>query len=226
MKAPLILAAAGLAFFPLSGMAIEDLSDTWVEVDWVNLDIDEYGDDDFIDLDDGDGIALRGSYGFDTAPVEFIDSWFLFVNYIETESDATFVDDFGLLQPADTDVIKFDLGAGFNMPLNDMSQIVVRIAYSDIDIDDFNIGASDTTSISDLGDDSSDGFYLDGSWRAQISQNVEVSAGLRYTDIEETDQFSVIGNALFEITENWGVNVSADVGDELTTIGIGARYSF
>lgn len=228
MKAYKLL-IAGLAFIPLSSLAVEDLSYTYVEVDYVSLDIDEAGDNDSLsDLDDGDGVGIRGSYGFDTSPFGFADSWFVFGNYLETESDVDFVNDVGIVQPAESDVIRFDVGAGVAVPFNDMSQLVFRLAYSDIDIEDFDFGASDTTSISDLSDDSSDGFFIDGAWRGQLRVPIdwELTAGLRYTDIGETDNLSFIGNALFEVTQNWGVNVSADVGDELTVLGIGARYTF
>ncbi|MEX1032676.1 MAG: hypothetical protein WDZ30_04900 [Cellvibrionaceae bacterium] len=218
---------ASLAIAPLSAYGVDDLSYTYLEADFVNLDIDEVGDNDSLsDLDDGNGIAFRGSYGFDTSPFGFADSWFIFANYFEAESDVTFVDDLGVVRPADTDVIRVDLGAGVAVPFNDMSQLVFRLGYSDIDLDGFDFGASDTTSIGDLSDDSSDGFFLDGAWRGQVTPMMEISAGLRYTDIEETDNISFIGNALFEITPNWGVNLSADVGDELTLLGVGARFTF
>lgn len=218
---------AGLAFVPLSGFAVEDLSYTYLEVDYINLDVDEAGDNNSLrDIDDGDGIAFRGSYGFDQSPFGFADSWFVFANYFESESDVTFRDDLGIVRPAETDVIKVDIGAGVAVPFNDMSQMVFRVAYSDIDLDGFDFGASDTTSISDLSDDTSDGFYIDGAWRGQVTPMMELSGGLRYTDIGETDNLSFIGNALFEVTPNWGVNISADVGDELSVLGVGARYTF
>lgn len=218
---------AGLALVPLAGFAQEsDLSYTWVEVDYINVDIDEFGEGAFDDLDDGDGWAIRGSYGFATSPFGFADSWFVFADYSETETDVTVRDDFGILQPADTDVIRFNIGAGMAVSVNDMSDLVFRLAYSDIDVDDFNVGGTSSSAISDLDDDSSDGFTLDGVWRGQIAPAVELSAGLRYTDIEETDNLAFIGNALFEINQDWGINVFADVGDELSQYGVGARWTF
>lgn len=228
MKAHKLLIAS-LAFIPLSGLAVEDLSYTYLQAEFINLDIDEAGEGTSLnELDDGDGIALRGSYGFDQSPFGFADSWFVFANYSESESDATFTDDQGIVRPAETDIIRLDVGAGLAVPFNEMSQMVFRLAYSDIDLEDFDVGATPTTSISDLGDESSDGYFIDGAWRGQLTAPIdwELTAGVRYTDIGETDNFSFIGNALFEITPNWGVNVSADVGDELTTVGIGGRYTF
>jgi hypothetical protein len=207
MRAPKIL-IAGLACVPLSGFAVEDLSNTWLELDWANQDIDEFTGLD--DIDDGDGWAVRGSFGFDQTPFEFFDRWYIFADWIETDADVTFFD-LGLLREDTSDVTRFNLGAGFTTELNEMSELVFQIAYSDIDFEDF---------------DSDDGFFLDGSWRGQVSEMIELSAGLRYTDIGELENFSVIGNALFEVNSNWGINVAADIGDELTTYGVGVRYSF
>lgn len=219
---------AGLLIFPLAAAAQrEDLNYTWLEVMYMYLDIDELGSNDSIsDWDDGDGVAISGSYGFSNSPFDFIETWFIFANYSETENDVDFVDDFGIRRPADSDIIRFDVGVGAAMPLNDMSHIVARIAYSDIDIDDFSFGATDTTSISDLRKDDSDGFFIDAAWRGQVTPAIELTGGLRYTDIEKTDQVSFIGNALFEINQSWGITVATEIGDELTTIGAGVRYTW
>lgn len=219
---------AGVACLPLAALAQQDdLNYTWLELMYVNLDIDELGSNDSIsDWDDGDGFGISASYGFDNAPFDFMETWFIFLNYSETENDVDFEDDFGLLRPADTDINRLDLGVGAAMPLNDMSHIVARIAYTDIDIDSFNFGGTDSSAISDLDDDDSDGFFIDAAWRGQITPVIELTGGLRYTDIEETDQVSFIGNALFEFNQSWGITVNTEIGDELTTIGIGARYTW
>lgn len=219
---------AGLLVLPLAATAQrDDLNYTWLEVMYLYLDIDELGSNDSIsDWDDGDGFEISGSYGFDNSPFDFIETWFIFANYSETENDVDFRDDFGIRRPADTDIIRFDLGVGAAMPLNDWSHIVARIAYSDIDIDDFNFGGTDSSSISDLNDDDSDGFFVDAAWRGQVTPMIELTGGLRYTDIEDTDQVSFIGRALFEINQSWGITVGTEVGDELTSIGAGVRYTW
>lgn len=221
------LLLAGLACLPVGAMAQQDLNYTWLELMYVIQDIDDLGSNDSIsDWDDGDGIGISGSYGFNNSPFEFMETLFIFANYSETENDVDFVDDFGIRRPADTDIERLDLGVGMAYKLNDMSHIVTRIAYSDIDVDGFNFGGSDTSSISDLNDDDSDGFFIDAAWRGQVTPIIELTGGLRYTDIEETDQVSFIGNALFDVSRRWGVTVNTEVGDELTTIGVGARYTW
>jgi len=225
MNTPKIL-ITGLALLPLSGLAAENVSYTYAEVAYINLDVDNYGDGNFIDdFDDGGGFSLRGSYGFD-GPVDAIDTMFVFANYSETEADTAVRDASGIFFPADTDVIRLDLGVGAAMPVNDQADLVVRAAYTDLDIDDFHVGGSSSSALSDLTDDSSDGYFLDASLRGQIMPEVELSGGVRYTDIEDVDGFSFVGNAMYEINQNIGINLFADLGSDVSQWGLGARYSF
>lgn len=219
---------AGLAIFPLSSLAVEDLSYTYIEADYINLDVDEFGEGgDFEDdFDNGDGWAIRGSYGFDQSPFGFADSWFIFANWSETEADSSFIDDTGVRFPAETDVVRLDLGAGMALPLNDMSQMVFRLGYSDLDVDDFNAGgtADADFEFDRLDDDSSDGYFLQGAWRGQVTPQLELKAGLRYTDIEETDGFGFVGNLIYEFTDQFGGVVFADIGSDVGTYGVGIRF--
>lgn len=219
---------AGLTLVPLASFAAEDLSYTYIEADYVNVDIDDYGEDgDFLDeFDNGDGWALRGSYGFDSRPVDFIDSWFIFGNYTEFEADTGVRDDTGIFFPADTDITRIDLGVGVAMPVNDRSDLNIRVGYSDLDIGDFNVGGTSSATVSDLDDDSSDGYFVDAALRSQVTPMMELSGGVRYTDIEEVDGFGFIGNALFEINEGFGINIFADLGSDVGQYGVGARFSF
>lgn len=222
-----ILLTAGLAVIPLSGMAVEDLSYTYIEAGYLNMDIDDFGDDGSFedDFDNGSGWALRGSWGFDGGPMG-ADTWFIFADWMETEADTDVRDDTGVFFPADTDVVRFNLGAGMALPLNDMSQMVFKVGYSDLDIDDFNIGgtADEDFEFDQLNEDSSDGYFLEGAWRGQVTPQLEVAAGLRYTDIEETDGFGFVGNAIYEFTDQIGGIVFADIGSDVGTYGIGIRF--
>ena len=211
---------------PAVVMGAENLGYTWIEADYSNLDVDTYDDDeDFIeDFDDGDGWAVRGS-------VAFHPNFFAFSSYSQTDSDVTFFDDDNFLITESTDVERWDVGIGFNFTLGNFEEmqtdLVARAGYSDIDFGDFAFGgSSDDDSFDDLDEDSSDGWFADASLRSQLTSWLEGSIGVRYTDIETADNFSVIGNALFEITPSLGINVAADVGDEVSSYMIGARYTF
>lgn len=212
--------AAGLLALPLSGMAAEGLSYGYLEIDYVNLDVDEPGDDVFDrDFDNGGGWGIQAS-------VPLTDTFFIFGGYSDTEADFSFFDNAGVLVPGDTDVKRFDIGVGFALPINDMSDLVLRGAYSDIDYDDFDFGAGPSVGLGDLDDDPSDGFFVDVAWRAQFTNVLEGSIGARYTEIENLDGLSLIGNLMYEFSPNLGINLSVDAGDDLMTWGLGARYSF
>lgn len=209
-----------LMLAPIGALANNDLSYTSIEVDYVNMDIDGYDNDTHLleDLDDGNGWGIRGSVGF-------ANNWFAFLNYSSTESDAEFVDDFNQFVDSNTDIDRFNLGLGYHMPLNQRTDLVFSAAYVDIDIGGFDFGGTDDDSLSDLKDDNSDGFFVDGLLRSQLTQWLEGSIGGRYTDIEQVDNFSLIGNLLFEISPSIGINLGLDAGDELTTWVVGARFS-
>ena len=205
-----------------SAMAQQDrLSYSYLELNYINLDIDEVGEGgDFLDdLENGNGWGISGS-------LEIGESWFVFADYSDTESDTGFVNDQGLFFSSDTDIKRLNLGAGFHMPMNDNADFVLRAAYTDFDRDRFNFGATDDARVGDLRDDSSDGYFADASIRAQLLDALEGSLGVRYTDVEETDNIGLIGSLLWEFTPGWGIALGVEAGDEIRTWNVGMRFSF
>lgn len=225
------LLALGICLIPVAGFAAEandELSYGYVELDYINLDIDQEDENLNIfknDFDNGGGYGVSASF-----PIT--ESLFIFGDYSDTESDFTFSDNAGVFIPSDTDIKRLNIGVGFALPMNDTSDLVLSGAYSDIDYDDFNIGATGNDidelddALDDLNDDPSDGFFVDAKIRSQFATAWEGSLGLRYTDIEDADGFSVIGNVMYEFSPNFGLNLTLDAGDELVTWGAGVRYTF
>ena len=200
--------------------AAQDLSYTYLEADYVSLDIDGVDEQDNLidDLDDGNGFGVRSS-------LALASNFFVFADYSETSSDVTFNPGSGLL-PQETDINRLNAGAGFRMPLMDRTDLVFRGAYTDIDLGDFDLGGSSDPVLQDLNDDSSDGWFADAGVRSQLFESFEGMASVRYTDIEETDQFSVVGEGLFELNQNLGLSIGFEAGDELTSYFAGVRLSF
>jgi hypothetical protein len=219
------LLAAGICLLPVTGFAADasgDLNYGWLEADYINFDIDQPNEDSIFseDFDNGGGFGI-------SAAVPVSEMFFLFGDYSETESDFTFIDNLNVVQPGNTDLKRLNLGAGVHMPMSDRSDLVLSGAYTDIDYGNFGLGASaSNNSLSDLDDDPSDGFLIDARFRMQLTQAIEGSLGARYTEIEDADGLSLVGNVLFELSPNWGINLSLDAGDELMTYGAGVRYSF
>jgi opacity protein-like surface antigen len=218
---------------PLSVFAAETISYNYIEAEYVVQDVDMYEDDDAFnniidDVDDGDGFKIGASFAF-------TNNLFIFGNYAQTQADFTFINDTAAVVPADTDVKTLQLGLGYFAPINANTDFVVRAAYMDVDYDEFSfgqtdqdIGDDDTTigdAWDDLNEDTSDGFFVDAGVRAQVIDWLELGGGIRYTDLDSGDDFSVFGNALFEINQNMGINLTASIGDNLSSYGLGFRYS-
>lgn len=230
-----ILSAAILAACatPFSAVAAQDISYRYIEAEYIVQDVDLYEDDDAFDniiedVDDGDGFKIGASFSF-------ANNLFVFGNYAQTKADFTFIDDTGALIPENTDVKTLQLGLGYFAPINMNMDFVVRAAYMDVDYDEFATGATDQDITDpdttfgdvwdDLNEDSSDGYFVDAGVRAQVIDWLELGGGIRYTDLDMGDDFSVFGNALFEINQNFGINLTANIGDNLSSYGLGLRYS-
>lgn len=225
-------AIASLFVLPPVTNAADDLSYSYIEGSYVVQDVDLFEDDEAFDniledIDDGDGFKIGGSIAFS----EYV---FGFGNYSNTEADFTFVDDSGLIIPQDQDIKKLDVGVGLALPFNNNTDFVARAAYVDVDYGEFSFGANDDdidelddieTAFDDLDEDSTDGFFVDAGFRTQATEWLEFGAGVRYTDLDTGDDFSAFGNLLFEVSPNFGIDVAANVGDNLTSYELGLRYS-
>ena len=216
--------ATAACLLPLTGMAAENsdnLNYRYVEVDYINFDIDQPHEDSLFrdDFDNGGGYGISLS-----VPVS--EAVFVYASYSDTESDFNFVDNTGAWVPGSTDLLRLDVGLGLILPMSDVADVVLSGGYADIDYDDFRLGATSSAALNDLTDDPSDGYVVEAKLRSQLSRSVEGSIGARYTDIGNADGFSLVANLMYEFTPNWGLNLSIDAGDELVTYGAGIRYSF
>jgi hypothetical protein len=106
---------------------------------------------------------------------------------------------------------------------------VGRVAYTDIDYGDFELGVS--SNIDSITEDSSDEFTLDVGIRSQFMDNLEGTVGLRYLTMDanssrrDIDNTSVFGSILFEASDTIDFVFSLDIGDEIDRYAIGIRFS-
>lgn len=212
---------AGLLSIPMISTAAEGLNYTFIELEYLNLDVDEPNESNVLDtdFDNGGGLGIDLSYGF-------TNRFFLYAAYSKTEADFSFIDNSNTFVPGRTDLLLFNLGLGYAFPMSDRTDFVLSGGYADIDYNDFDFGATNDTDANDLRDDPSDGYTLDAKIRSQFTDNIETSIGLRYVDIEDIDGLSLIANIMYEFNPNWGLDLNLDAGDELMVWGIGVRYSF
>jgi hypothetical protein len=111
-----------LAVAPLAAMA-EDMSYSYVEADYVDIDID--------DAPSGDGFALRGSVGF-------LDNLFAFADYTDGSVDVV-------------DIEQIAVGIGGHYPLGESLDAVGRIGYTEFDLSAGPFSASDDGYLLSLG---------------------------------------------------------------------------
>lgn len=231
------LTVATAAALPLVAAAADDVSYTYLEASYLVQDIDMFEDPGLIDgftddINDGDGFQIEGSIGF-------AQNFFAFASYSSTESDFRYYNNStGVAYLSDQKLKTFELGLGYALPLSNTVDLVARAAYLDIDYGDFRFGQDDnefdsdevadsiSDSFNDLGDDASDGYLVDAGIRSQVMPWLEVGAGARYQDLDMGDDFTVFGNALFEINQSVGINLSAEFGDDINVYGLGIRYTF
>ena len=180
-------------------------------------------------MDDGDGFGVTGS-------LQVTSHLFVFGSYSQTEADFSFVEDTGLPIISGQDIKTVSLGVGFFTPINLKTDLVARAGYTDTDIGNFSFGGEDNDvfdgddtlgdAIDDLNEDSSDGYFIDLGVRAQSFDWLEIGGGIRYTDLDQGDDVSAFGNLLFEINPNFGINIAADFGDNVSLYKAGVRFSF
>lgn len=226
-----LTALASMMLLPAASFAAEDLSYTYVQLDYIVEDIDLEEDNDALnnvveDFDDGDGFKLTGSYAF-------TDTFFVFGKYSNTTADYDYTSDAGLDLPPDTDIKTLNLGLGYVAPLTYRMDFVSRVSYIDVDYGDFSVGEQDsnidqepiTDVVEDSFEDSTDGFAIDAGVRSQVVDWLEAAGGLRFTKLDTGNDFSFFGNVLFEINPNMGISVGVETGDMASSYNLGFRWS-
>jgi hypothetical protein len=201
-------------------VAAEGIEYSYVQLDVLARDIDIFDDEGTAieDFDDGTGLSLLGSIELGAVH--------LFGSYSQSESDVTYASEDVFLLPADTDIKRLDLGIGIHPEITDRMDLVAQLGYTDIDYGDFDFGTGGgLDELDDFLDDTSDGYFADIGLRGQMLPNLEGMIGVRYLDIDEVDNTSLIGSLLFELSPTWGISLSVDAGDEMSTYFLGARWT-
>lgn len=117
MLGSLLLAAA-----PLAAQA-EGMSYSYVEADYVDLDIDN--------APSGDGFGVRGSVGF-------LDNWFVFADYVDASVDVV-------------DIETISVGVGGHYSFGSNFDAVGRIGYTETDLSAGPVSVSDDGYLLSLG---------------------------------------------------------------------------
>jgi hypothetical protein len=187
-KAKYLLLTSLIGVAPL---ASAELSYDFVRVGYV---FDGEVDRTNVDLD---GFSFGGS-------LTVTEDVYAFGNYQALETD-----------PGDADVDRIDLGAGFHTPIAENIDFDISLAYSDIEIANFD----------------GDGFQLKGGLRGMPSSVFEWSAYLVHEDFD-FDNFNSDSDTGFELEGRYffqdGISAGITLRDvsELETLAINVRFDF
>ncbi|HEX7062499.1 MAG TPA: outer membrane beta-barrel protein [Woeseiaceae bacterium] len=145
---------------------------------------------------DGDGFEIGGS-------LELTPSVHLFGNF-ETL-------DFG----SGIDSSAFEIGGGYAMPLASGADLVARLSYIDGEID------------AGPGDVDDNGFGFSAGFRHMFHPQIEGRAFINYVDLDESgDETSVELAGDYLLNEEIALGASLELGDDVTTWTLGARWYF
>jgi hypothetical protein len=188
--------AATLAL-PLAAAAGDSVSYSYADLAYVTTDIDGVDED-------LDGFALRGSF-------EITDQAFLFGTYTDQSADAG---------GATVDYTTMTLGGGYAWSLSDKADLYGKLGYAtaEVEVDVPGLGGG---SVDD------DGFMLGMGLRGRVSQQFELEGSVNYYDFSDSgDDTSLGAAARWFFTDQFSAFAEGDFGDDVSTYGIGMRWTF
>lgn len=145
---------------------------------------------------DGDGFSLRGSLAIN-------EMFFVFAGY----QDLSF--DFGI------DATAIEVGGGAHWPLQDKLDIVGRVGILKTEVELGNI------------DEDEDGFVIGARLRAEVAPRFELEGGVDYADLDDVgNSTSIVGEARYFFMDQLSGGLLLEIGDDTTTIGVAARWTF
>ena len=174
-----------------------DLSYSYVEAGWTRANVDLDSNNDL----DFDGYTVRGSYG--------IDKFHVFGGYSSVNNDDLI----------DIDLNETQIGAGFHQRIDENADFIGEVSYlrQEVKASAFGVSAKDHV----------DGYRLSAGVRGNISQYVEGTIKLNYTDGSDlSSEFTPSAGVLVKFNPNWGLFVDAEASKDITRYAVGVRASF
>lgn len=192
MNRTLKMLLVGAALTPFAAMADDNLSYTYVQAGYAQTDIDDVNAD-------GDEYSLSGSLALSS-------NWHTFAGFSKGE-----LDDNG----ADFDVTGWQIGLGYNHPVNSKADVIARLSYLRMDID------------TPLGDADEDGFGISVGLRGRLAPAFELEGAVNYTDLGDFgDDTSFGAAARYFFTPAFAAGLNLGIGDDTTSYGVHFRLNF
>lgn len=159
-----------------------------------------YIDTEIDDFDvSGDGFGLRGSLAF-TPKLHG------FASYSDVDFDGGISGE------------TMRLGAGVNWPLSPRLDVIGRLSWVnvevDVDVGPFNASVDDS------------GFGLEAALRGRASEQLELTGGIEYIDVGDSDDTSLGLGARYYFTSQFAAGGDLSFSDDGTTILLGLRFDF
>ena len=197
MRSKLLSATvAATLALPLVAAAGDNVSYSYADLAYVTTDIDGVDED-------LDGFALRGSF-------EITDQAFLFGTYTDQSADAG---------GASVDYSTLMLGGGYAWSLSDNADLYGKLGYAtrevEVDVPGFGSVSADD-----------DGFMLWMGLRGRVSQQFELEGSVNYYDFDSGNDTSLGAAARWFFTDQLSAFAEGDFGDDVSTYGIGMRWTF
>ena len=158
-------------------------------------------EDDFGGSADGDTFGAAGSYGL-------TENFFVLGSFDTGDVE----DDFG----DSVDVMLYDLGFGYHMPLTDNVDVFGTLSYEYVELSDGGFSFDEN------------GFGVGIGLRARTGNALEFNAGLELIDLDDfvgDGTFLNLG-ALYSVTDNLQIGLDGSLGDDLSTYTLSGRYYF
>ena len=104
------------------------------------------------------------------------------------------------------------LGVGANFPLRQGLDLVTRLRWINQEIEVGNQSNDE------------DGYGFEAGLRAMINPQLELDGSIRYVDIDDEDDTSIVIGGLYELTSNFALGGDIELSDDYTAIFLKARY--
>lgn len=198
--------AAALPLATSTAFAADGLNYNYVEGGYAATNLDNDNDD-----IDADGLGLNAS-------VAISPNFHLFGGFTAQESD-----EFDFLgERVETDVNQWRAGVGYNLGIADRTDLVARLAYEKVEVDDISVGGVNY----DI-DDGDDGYSAEVGVRSALTPNLEGHALAGYQDFgDDRDDFYARLGAQWKFNPNWGISGDVKLADGGSEWFIGPRFSW
>jgi len=167
----------------------DGFSYSYIQASYSRADYDNYNAD-------GDGFGVGVS-------VAISDQFHLFGSYMGADLEDT------------VDADGWQAGVGFNTPISDAMDVVIRASYVSLEVSHPLFGSVDD-----------DGFGLGAGVRVAASDKIELDLGLSYVDTDSGNDTSLDAGFLFNATDAFAIGVSGSWDDNVSVWSLNGRLYF